>query len=185
MAEKQPVELQAGESIIIRCRRHPVFLAWQLSRDVLAGVVPIVLVLLLAHYTSGLDSTFGQIALVLSIVWGVFWLIRGYLTWYRYQNDQWLITNQRLIDSIRRHWFHHQIASADLIHVEDMTVHKNGVLPTMFGFGDVRCQTAGQAQNFVLSGIPDPERVLATIDAARDASRRELAGGPGFAATTP
>lgn len=176
MPEKPPVELQAGEAVVVTCRRHPVFLVWRLCRDGLAGVVPIVAALLLAVATSGLDSGFGRVIVAACVLWGVIWVVRGYFTWYRYQNDIWVVTNQRLIDSSRRHWFHRQISSADLIHVEDMSVRKEGVLPTVFGFGDVRCQTAGQAQNFVLSGIPDPEGVLTTIDAARDASRREIAG---------
>ena len=68
------------------------------------------------------------------------------------------------------------MSSADLVDVEDMNVVREGILPTMFNFGDVRCQTAGEVPNFVLAGIPRPTEVLATIDAARDASRRALRG---------
>jgi len=185
MPERSPVELQFGESVITLCRRHVVFLVTNLVRDALFGLVPIVVLLILVGMTAGLGSTLGTIAIVLSVVWALFWAVRGYLTWYRHQNDVWVITNQRLIDSIRHHWFHRHISSADLIHVEDMSVVRQGLLPTMFKFGDVQCQTAGATQNFVLSGIPEPERVLSIIDAARDASRRELTGGVGYVAATP
>jgi hypothetical protein len=43
----------------------------------------------------------------------------------------------------------------------------------MFNFGDLRCQTAGTEPNFILAGIPDPTGLLATVDAARDASRQQ------------
>jgi len=84
-----------------------------------------------------------------------------------------VVTNQRIIDSLRRHWFHHRIASADLVDVEDIAVHREGALATMFNFGDLRCQTAGTEPNFILAGIPDPTGLLATVDAARDASRQQ------------
>jgi hypothetical protein len=102
--------------------------------------------------------------------------VRGYFTWYRYHNDLWAVTNQRIVDSIRRHWFHHRMSSADLVDVEDINVVREGILPTMFNFGDVRCQTAGEVPNFILAGVPRPSEILATIDAARDAARRSLRG---------
>ena len=141
----------------------------------LVGLVPIGVVIVVASAGPGLGSAAGKVTLVAAAVWFLFWTARVYFTWYRYNNDMWVVTNQRIIDSLRRHWFHHQMASADLIDVEDISVHKEGLLPTAFNFGDVRCQTAGEQPNFILSGIPDPSGVLGTIDAARDAARRELA----------
>src|SRR5690606_33112858 len=112
--------------------------------------------------------------LLLAAMWAMFWAFRLYFTWYRYQNDMWIITNQRVVDSSRQHWFHHRMASTDLIDVEDIAIQREGVLATMFNFGSVQLQTAGVQANFVLSGIPKPSGVLGTIDGARDAARREL-----------
>jgi hypothetical protein len=100
--------------------------------------------------------------------------VRAYFIWYRYQNDIWVITNQRVVDSTRFHWFKRRLASADLVDVEDMNVVREGVLPTLFNFGDVRCQTAGEVPNFVVAGIPEPDKVLTAVDAARDVARRAL-----------
>lgn len=102
---------------------------------------------------------------------------RGYFTWYRYENDIWVVTNQRLLDSLKSHWFHHRMASADLVDVEDIAVVREGFLQTIFKFGDLKCQTAGEQPNFVLAGIPDPVSVLGTIDRARDAARHALRDG--------
>jgi hypothetical protein len=46
------------------------------------------------------------------------------------------------------------------------------VFQTLFNFGHVRCQTAGTLENFVISGVPNPQRVLQVVDTARDAARR-------------
>jgi hypothetical protein len=124
--------------------------------------------------TFGFDGLVGKGTALALILWAVYWAVRGYFHWYRYNNDIWAVTNQRLVDSIKRHWFHHQMASADLVDVEDIRVVRQGFLHTVFNFGDVQCQTAGTVPNFVLDGIPDPAKVMAVVDASRDAARRSL-----------
>jgi hypothetical protein len=172
---KLPFELQSGESVVLLCRRHVVFLISKMAGVVLAALLPIAALLLIVYLVNdGLDGTAGKIAGAISIAWALFWLVRGYFTWYRYQNDIWVVSNQRIVDSTKRHWFHHRMASADLVNVEDMSVHRSGMLPTIFNFGDLRCQTAGAQGNFVLSGIPNPTKVLGIVDAHRDTARREL-----------
>jgi hypothetical protein len=173
---KLPFTLQQDEAVLLFARRHWLYFYSQLALIVLAGVVATVAVVALILATFGFDGFLGKALAVALLVWAVYWAIRAYFHWYRYQNDIWAVTNQRLVDSIKRHWFHHQMASADLVDVEDIRVVREGVLHTMFNFGDVRCQTAGEVPNFVLDGIPDPTRVLAVVDSARDAARRALRG---------
>jgi hypothetical protein len=157
-------------------RRHWLYFSLRMVGVVVAGLGGMVLAIIAVSRTFGFDGTVGRVAMAVIAAWALYWLVRGYFTWYRYQNDVWVVTNQRIIDSIRRHWFHHRMSSADLVDVEDINVVREGVLATLFDFGDVRCQTAGEVPNFILSGIPEPAKVLGTIDAARDAARRALRG---------
>ena len=174
---KLPFELQSDETVLLFARRHWLFFYARLAAMVLALLVGLVGGVLLVLSTFGFDGAPGTGAAVAIIVWSAFWGFRSYLHWYRYNNDLWAVTDQRLVDSLKRHWFHHQMASADLVDVEDIRVVREGLLQTVFNFGDVRCQTAGEVPNFVLDGIPDPASVLAVVDSARDAARRELRGG--------
>ncbi|MBI2765151.1 MAG: PH domain-containing protein [Chloroflexi bacterium] len=175
-APKLPFDLQKNESVVLFTRRHPVFLIAQLVKVVLAGIVPVIAVTWLVQVTAGLGSGFGRIVLFAELAWLVLWTVRGYFDWYGYQNDIWVVTDQRIIDSTKSNWFNHRMASADLVDVEDIAVRREGVLPTAFNFGDLQVQTAGERPNFVLAGIPKPAAVLGTIDARRDAARRELSG---------
>ncbi len=175
--EKLPFELQDGEQVIKVARRHWAFLTVHLARDALFGLGPIVVAALIINWTSGFDGTFGAWAIVAMVAWAVFWAIKAYFTWYQYQHDQWIITNQRLVDSRRANWFNHNMSSADLVNVQDMSIKREGIFPTIFRYGDLECQTAGTADNFVLSGIPEPADILAIVDRHRDAARRELASG--------
>ncbi|MGD9935346.1 MAG: hypothetical protein AB7T37_16750, partial [Dehalococcoidia bacterium] len=140
------------------------------------ALVPIAVMLTAVALVPGLDGRAGQIAGLLSATWFVIWAVRSYFTWYRYSNDLWVVTDQRIVDSAKHHWFHHRMASADLDDVEDIAIRKDGVFATAFNFGDVHLQTAGEQANFVLSGIPKPGDVLALIDKQRDVAKRRLRG---------
>lgn len=168
---KYPFELQESESVIRLCRRHWMYLYPRIALQIFVGVLPVAILTTLAGVGPGLRSGAGLGVLVLDVLWAAYWAVRIYFTIYRYNNDIWVITNQRIVDSLRRHWFHHRMASADLVDVEDIAVQREGFLPTVFNYGDLRCQTAGALPNFVLAGIPGPAEVLGIVDAARDAAR--------------
>jgi hypothetical protein len=99
--------------------------------------------------------------------------VRIFLNWYRYRHDLWVITNQRIVDSLKNHPFHHRLSTADLVNVQDMTVQRSGILQTTLNYGDILCQTAGGAGTgeFRLSGIPDPQQVQLLVDKERDRER--------------
>ncbi len=171
---KLPFALQPGETVLAFVRRHWLYFSLKMARNVFAGAGGAVVAIAAVAMTYGFRGLPGLLSGAVIAAWAAYWAVRGYFAWYRYQNDIWVVTNQRLVDSLKRHWFHHQMASTDLVDVEDLRVERQGVLPTVFDFGDVQCQTAGVVQNFVLRGIPQPARLLAVVDGARDAARRAL-----------
>ena len=162
-----PVDLQKDEHVIMRVHRHTIFLLTKLIGIILLGVIPVVILLVLA-------STIAPPLIILAAIWGSITLIVAYFIWYRYQHDEWIITNQRLIDSLKKNWFHQSLVSTDLVNVEDMSVLKNGILQTIFNYGNLRCETAGHQSRFTLEGIPNPSAVLDTADEARDKARQSL-----------
>ena len=171
---KIPFELQGGESVLLYCRRHWLFVVVQLVKNVLAGLLPIVALLVLANLSFGLDGRKGQVVGLICLAWFLLWVVRTYFAVYRYNNDIWVITNQRVVDSVKNHWFHHRMATADLDAVQDISINKSGLFGTTFNYGDLVLETAGERETFVLGGIPNPTTVLASIDKARDSAKREL-----------
>jgi hypothetical protein len=169
-----PFELQDGEYIIALAQRHWLFLWPRVVALSVIAIVPVIIAWLVAAMTTDIEGLLLVVLVVGSILWAGFWALQAFLAWYRYQHDIWVVTSQRLIDSRKNHWFHHQMASADLVDVEDMMIERSGVFATMFNHGNVRCQTAGMMQNFVLADIPHPAEMLKTVDAARDAARRDV-----------
>ncbi len=172
-----PFQLQATEQVVVLLRRHWFHLYPRLTLLILVAVVPPIVVWIGAHAIGSPGSVVRSLLVFFSLLWIGYWGFRTYLLWYRYEHDIWVLTNQRLVDSFMRHWFHHQMSSADLVDIEDVSVSRHGVLQTVFDYGDVQVQTAAQQHNFIVGSVPRPGQVLATIDVTRDEARREFRMG--------
>lgn len=172
-----PFELQNGEHVVLFSRRHWVFLWPRLILHAIYGLVAVVAAGWLVDVIWGLSGTPAKVFWVIAAIWAVYWAVRCYFDWYSYYHDIWVVTNQRIIDSIKPNFFNSRLSSADLVDVEDISVEHSGVFATAFRYGDLRCQTAGEQPNFILGGVPNPTNILAVVDATRDSARREFGRG--------
>ncbi len=168
MSKNYPVNLQKDEQVIKLLRRHPIRIILDTTVSILAALLLLALIGWLASNISFL-SWLWTILIVLVVLGAV---ASVFLDFYRYRNDVWLITNQRIVDSARRSPFHHTLSTADLVNVQDININRQGVLATLFKFGDVSCQTASQSHLFIFRGVANPERVLELVDAQRDQARQ-------------
>jgi hypothetical protein len=108
---------------------------------------------------------------IVALVYLLYWAVRMFLGWYRYNNDIWVITNQRVVDSTKTTPVSLKISTADLVNVQDMTVERSGIFRTMFNYGDIVCQTAADIQEFRMTSIPHPQEVQLLVDKERDRER--------------
>jgi uncharacterized membrane protein YdbT with pleckstrin-like domain len=79
----------------------------------------------------------------------------------------WIITNQRIIEARLIGLFNVQYSSFELDKIQDMTAKIEGLLPSIFRFGDLRIQTAAEKGEFLLDQIEDPELVKQVIFEAK------------------
>ena len=149
-----------NEKVKMTIRRHPVYVAFKiaLSGIVLLGSMYFVLIM---DPDPGLIGSALELALfILGIISALAIIAFLYIYW----NDTWVITDQRLIDSARNHPFHHHVNTINLEKVQDVSVSIDGILPTILGFGYVRCRTAGTDSSFVFEGVPEPRKVAEAIN---------------------
>ena len=163
--------LQDGENVLMVCRRHWLYLWPRTIFFALIALTPIIAVAIIASKTTGLSGVGLQVFLVAALIWLVLWAVKAFLNWYRYNNDIWVITDQRIIDSTKTTPFNLKISTADLVNVQDMTVERNGIFQTMLNYGDIVCQTAADVQEFRLVAIPHPQDVQLLVDKERDRER--------------
>lgn len=163
--------LQDNERVLRICRRHWIYLWPRIALYALLALVPAIVVAILLSKAGQFEGVAARIFWAATAVYLAYWALRAVLTWYRYHNDIWVITNQRIIDSKKSNPFNLRMSTADLVNVQDMTVERAGVLRTLLDYGDIVCQTAADVQEFRLSGIPDPREVQLLVDRERDRER--------------
>ena len=167
--------LQDNEQVLMICRKHWIYLWPRTVLFAIFAIVPVVVAAVVAavlfQKSTGLSGTPGKAFWIIALVYLLYWGIRAFLNWYRYHNDVWVITNQRIVDSTKTNPFSLKISTADLVNIQDMTVERSGIFRTMLNYGDVICQTAADIQEFRLPGIPNPQEVQLLVDKERDRER--------------
>lgn len=156
-----------------------------LRRDIINFIPYILLLILLLGLGFGmylfLTNIFPQIiASVLGkaiiLLFGSIYLLSVWLFFYTsfidYYLDIWLVTNDRIIDIRQEGLFGRTVAELDLYRVQDVTSECKGIFPTMFNFGNVYIQTAGEKQRFTFFNIPDPHHIREEIIRLTDEDRK-------------
>ena len=90
----------------------------------------------------------------------VFW---RFLLWYF---NVYILTNKRIVDFDFHGIFFRAVSEAELEKVQDVTAKTFGAVRTLFNFGDVIIQTAGEFREFDFLAVPKPDMVSAEISAA-------------------
>jgi hypothetical protein len=163
--------LQDDERVLMICRRHWLFLWPRTAVMALFALVPVIAIGIVLEITDTYGGRTEQAYWIASVIYLAYWAVRMFLNWYRYNNDIWVITNQRIIDSTKTNPFNLKMSTADVVNIQDMTVERSGILRTLFNFGDVICQTAADVQEFSVRGIPRPQDVQLLVDRERDRER--------------
>jgi len=166
--------LHDDERVVMICHRHWLFLWPRTALMALFALVPVIVIGVALGIADAYAGRTAQVYWIGSILYLLYWVVRMFLNWYRYNNDIWVITNQRIIDSTKTNPFNLKMSTADLVNIQDMTLERSGILRTLFNFGDVICQTAADVQEFSVRGIPRPQDVQLLVDRERDRERMRV-----------
>jgi len=74
-----------------------------------------------------------------------------------------VVTDRKVVDIDQEQLFFRRISQLNLEDVEDTTSVIKGFFPSVFNYGSVEVQTAGEARNFEIPNILHPHRVEAII----------------------
>ena len=91
------------------------------------------------------------ISLFLLFIWTLMFVV-----FTHYYLDCWIVTNERTIHTELRGFFSRIFSSVNHDKIQDITVDVRGFFATIFKFGDLHIQTAGEFREYVCRHIPDP-----------------------------
>ncbi|TAL50741.1 hypothetical protein EPN81_02045 [Patescibacteria group bacterium] len=113
------------------------------------------------------------LAIIGSIYFLSIWLV-AFLEFTDYYLDTWIITNERIINIEQEGLFNRTASELDLAAVQDTTAEIHGILQTIFTYGQVYVQTAGEKGRFHFKNIDDPEHVKELITRLVEEDKRRL-----------
>lgn len=154
---------EAEESIILFLRPH-----------IIVNVPWVVLAVLLVVAPTGLFPLFFRflqlpvnIPLGYIVVGTMVWylatfgfILEKFLTWFF---NIFIVSNERVVDIDFLYLLYKSISQAELQKIQDISYVTKGVFGTLFNYGNVIVETAGEAPNIEFEKIPHPERVVETI----------------------
>lgn len=77
--------------------------------------------------------------------------------------DIWVVTTHRVIDITQTGMFGRTTSELTLDHVEDVSSEIKGFVRTIFDYGSIYIQTAGERERFAFEDIPHPVQVAKRI----------------------
>jgi uncharacterized membrane protein YdbT with pleckstrin-like domain len=162
------VVLQDGETVVCDIRRHPIGIVSSYVVAVIFIIVAAVLAFVFVPKLSGTapqDVNIVYIGLGLAVIAIV--AVVGINTSV-YSKNRWIVTSDSLTQITQRSLMAQQVSQLSMESLEDVTVEQNGFLQSMFNFGTLHVETAGEHSKFVFPFCPDPNGCARSILAARE-----------------
>ncbi len=151
------------ESVILFLRQHIIILIPKIIFGILLLFVPVtVFPFLLRVLESPIVIPAGYV-IVLTVFWYVAifgYLLTGFMHWYF---NIYIVTEERIIDIDFLFLLYKKFAEARLEKIQDISFRTGGIMATVFDFGDVMIQTAGELPNFIFEKVPNPSDVVHVI----------------------
>ena len=170
--------LEPGEHLVTVVRRHPIGLV-AIYVEMLAGIAAVIAMLLygiLVFFKNNSGSAKGLAAAgaVFVIAFIILLLIISTLV---YRRCRLIVTDKSVVQIIQKALFNRKISRLSMSNVEDVNVEQKGILASLFNYGTLTIQTAGQEDNFVFSLCPKPNDLADRILQARQRYAQSLEEG--------
>lgn len=161
-----------NEQILLLLRKHPLTQAGWVFTAIIIALIPILFsgVPLINFLPPSFQaaSVIGWYLLLSGFI------IESFLTWYF---NVFIITDERIIDVDFLSLIYHDIASAKIDNIEDVTSIKGGALRSVFDFGTVQIQTAAEKTMFEFEDVPHPAQVTKLLNELLIEEEREKIEG--------
>lgn len=174
MTLKTLIHQKDYEKIIYHLRRHPIIFLKNLLLFLGLAATPLVFYIFMSNSFAGIMEN-NLARLVLTILASIYYLSIILITFTQfvdYYLDNWIVTNDRVLNIEQHALFGRTMSELDLYNIQDVTSEIKGILPTLFNYGEVYIQTAGEKTRFIFEHVLNPHEIRNRIlDLAEDDRR--------------
>ncbi|MEK7083984.1 MAG: PH domain-containing protein [Patescibacteria group bacterium] len=168
------IKQKSYERIEYVLRRHWLTFLPNIILLLVLMAVPIILY----FFLGGLYPSLSENAIwrPIGVLFGSAYYLSIYLFFYMqfidFYLDQWIVTNDRLVDIEQFGLFSRSIAELDLFQVQDVTSEVHGFFATFFNYGDLCIKTASMNLDIVFRKVPNPNHIRNDIIRLAEEDRR-------------
>jgi uncharacterized membrane protein YdbT with pleckstrin-like domain len=166
-----------NETIVQVVRPYWVVLLPSILIGLFMALLPILFLVILS--STGSEPFTGTARNVTVVVLPIWYLILStwlFIRWLDYYLDVNIITSERLIDIDQIGLFTRHIAELEYANIQDVSSQTNGFIQTIFHFGNVEVQTAGEEENFTLDNVHEPSDIARKISECREGRSQKVGG---------
>lgn len=162
------------EHLVHFLRRHFITLIPLILGYVFILLVPFALIWYVNVYQPGLleHAVLTPILILGGSVFFLFAWLFLFQAFMDYYLDIWIVTSKRILSIEQTGLFSRTISELRLYRIQDVTSTVSGLLHTIFGYGYVEIQTAGEKVHFTFEEIPHPQKVAKSILELSETDRR-------------
>lgn len=156
------------EVVVLFLRQHIVMnLPWMLLTIVLAIAPTIVFPKLfeLMRINFSLPSGYFFIGTIFWYLATFGFALASFISWFF---NIYIVTDERIVDIDFYYLLYKKFSEAELTRIQDISYTSGGIVATIFNFGNVMVETAGEAPNIIFEQVPHPEKVVEAIRALTD-----------------
>ena len=93
----------------------------------------------------------------------IFIWIFGFIIWFDYYLDIWIITTERIVNVEQKGLFSRQVSELKFYHIQDISTDIKGFFPTILNFGDITVQTAAEQSHFIFRSVGNPYKIKSDL----------------------
>lgn len=169
MRDEHILQLDPDEHVLYDVKRS----LFGVAHYLFAGFIGLLLLLAALFYvgkyhgTSSLSISPGWAVLISVAVFMVVELA-VYIMISTYFNNKLTVTDQSIVQRLQFTPLNFKTSQLGLGNIEDVTYASNGLLPSLFSFGTINIETAGEQVNFIFTFSKDPREAVRVIIEAKE-----------------
>lgn len=154
-----------NEQLIFLLRRHPITVLPLAIITLVLLASPLGAGWYIANYN--LELWQDQISFAPWVLLGSTFFLYAWLFLFQhfmdYYLDTWIVTNKRIINIEQSGLFHRTMSELRLYRVQDVTSSIHGFWATLFNYGHVEVQTAGEKIRFTFEQVANPNHISKVV----------------------
>lgn len=156
--------ISKDETVQAVIRRHWMNILPVSATFAVVGLISLYGFYLLGRYSDSVSRVGSlQLAIIGLIAVVALNVLLGYSSWWVYRQNRLIVTDKNLYQLTQNSLFSRAVSQFELSRLQDVSAKQNGFIASMFDYGDVTAETAGEEDAFVFRTAPRPQQLAAYI----------------------